>query len=94
MAGNDREWVPVLKGWHSFPEVALKLGVARQRIFQMLDEGKLLSARRVPGAGERPAAYVISTRELERLKAEQLAATEGAAARAEGEAAGELAAVS
>ena len=74
---NSRDWVPVVRGWHSFPEVAAELGVRRQRVFQMLDEGKLTSARRLPGSGDRPAAYMISSRELARLKAEQKSAAEG-----------------
>ena len=73
MAGS-RDWVPVLKGWVSFPAAADKLGISRQRMFQMLDEGKLTSVRRVPGAGDRPAAYLITAREMERLVAEQAAA--------------------
>jgi hypothetical protein len=84
MAGS-RDWVPVLRGWVSFPAAAHKLDMTRQRMFQMLDEGKLTSVRRVPGAGDRPAAYLISDREMERLLAEQAAAKE-AAQRAEAEA--------
>lgn len=79
-----REWVPVLRGWVSFPDAADRLHVSRQRIFQMLDERKLASARRLPGSGDRPAAYVISEKEMERLLAEQ-AAAEAAAQEAEAE---------
>lgn len=85
----NRDWVPVLKGWHTFPVAADRLGVRRQRVFQMLDERKLTSARKLPGSGDRPAAYVISDAELERLLAEQRAASEEADA---DEDAGELAA--
>lgn len=75
MTDTNRDWVPVLKGWNTFPRVADELGIARQRVFQMLDERKLTSVRKLPGSGERPAAYVISDAELERLLAEQRAAT-------------------
>lgn len=68
--------MPVLKGWVSFPAAAHRLSISRQRVFQMLDEGKLPSARQLPGAGDRPAAYVISDKEMDRLLAEQAAAEE------------------
>jgi hypothetical protein len=68
---ESRDWVPELRGWVSFPAAADRLGVARQRVFQMLDERKLTSVRKLPGSGSRPAAYVISDREMERLLTEQ-----------------------
>lgn len=74
----DRSWVPPLKGYVSFPVVARRLKVSRQRVFQMLDERKLTSAVQLPGAGDRPAAYAITVRELDRLLAEQRAAEEAA----------------
>jgi hypothetical protein len=82
--------IPPLDGWVALPVLALDLGVKRQRIFQMLDEGKLLSARQIPGTGSRPVAYVVSTEEADRLKAEQAAAK--ARAQARDDAASQLAA--
>lgn len=89
----SRDWVPSLKGWVSFPDAADRLGISRQRVFQMLDEHKLTSARQLAGAGNRPAAYVISDREMDRLLAEQ-AAAEAAAQEAETAAAEALAVAS
>ena len=82
--------IPVLDGWVALPVLAEDLGVKRQRIFQMLWEGKLTSARQILGTGERPVAYVVSTEEAGQLKAQQAAAR--AAARAKADAASELAA--
>jgi hypothetical protein len=82
--------IPDLDGWTALPVLADDLGVKRQRIFQMLWEGKLTSARKIPGTGTRPVAYVVSTEEANRLKAEQAAAK--AKAQARDEAASELAA--
>ena len=79
--------VPVLEGKVSLPKAGLELHVSRQRMFQMIAEGKLPSARRIPGAGKRPAAYVIDQVELDSLLAAQRAAEECpqcAAARAVG----------
>jgi hypothetical protein len=79
--------VPELEGQVSLPKAGLELGVSRQRMFQMIDEGKLKTVRRIPGAGVRPAAYVISTAERDGLLAAQRAAEECpqcAAARAAG----------
>jgi hypothetical protein len=75
---SNRKDVSVLEGWRSLPDAAVPLGVTRQRLFQMVDEGKLPSVRQVPGAGSRPAAYVISEAELCRLRREQLQAAIGA----------------
>jgi hypothetical protein len=82
--------IPALDGWVALPVLAEDLGVKRQRIFQMLWEGKLTSARQIPGTGTRPVAYVVSTAEAEQLKAQQAAAREVAKAKAD--AASELAA--
>lgn len=76
--------MPELKGYVSFPKVAEQLDVSRQRVFQMLDERKLKTARRLPGTGDRPAAYMITEAERDRLVAEQKAARE-AAERPDGE---------
>lgn len=73
---------PVLEDWHSLPWCAIELGVKRQTMFQQAEEGKLTSLRRLPGAGTRPAAYVISTAELSRLRLEQAAAIRAAEERA------------
>jgi len=92
MASEDtRDWVPELDGYVSFPVVAKRLNVTRQRVFQMLDERKLTSARKLPGASTRPAAYMISDAEMDRLLEEQRQARE-AAAQAFAPAEGELAA--
>lgn len=70
--------IPVLAGWVSLPVAAKRLNVTRQRLFQMVDEGKLTTIHRVPGAGDRPAAYVIRDTEVDRLQKEQAAALEPA----------------
>ena len=75
------EDVQELEGWHSFPEAAQALGVARQRINQLLDEGKLKSVRKVLGAGARPAVLLLSQQDLDRLLAEKEAAEAARAAR-------------
>lgn len=67
--------IPVLKGWISLPVSARQLAVTRQRIFQMVDEGKLTSIHQIRGAGDRPAAYVVSEAEMCRLRREQLEAS-------------------
>lgn len=86
---TTRNDIPALEGWTALPVLALELGVKRQRIFQMLDEGKLTSARLIPGTGSRPVAYVVSDEEAAELKAQQAAAK--AKAQARDEAASELA---
>jgi hypothetical protein len=73
---------PVLKGWHSLPWCAIELSISRQSMFQKAEDGELSSLCWLPGGAERPAAYVISTAELDRLRAEQAAARAAAAARA------------
>lgn len=65
--------IPVLEGWSSLPVAADALSVTRQRVFQMgAEESKLTSLRYIPGAGNRPAAYVVSESEVCRLRREQL----------------------
>ena len=67
------EVVPELEGKVSLPVAAEVLRVSRQRIFQMGEERKLISLRRIAGAGSRPAAYVLDTIEVLRLRAKQCA---------------------
>lgn len=74
--------IPVLEGWVSLPVAAARLAVTRQRLFQMADEGKLTTIHQIPGAGERPAAYVVREIEVVRLEGEQAAAAQAADARA------------
>lgn len=65
----------MLEGWLSLPTAAEDLRVTRQRVFQMgAEEGKLTSLRQVPGAGERPAAYVVGEAEVCKLRRTQLEA--------------------
>jgi hypothetical protein len=45
------------------------IGVSRQWIFDMITAGKIKTARRVPGTGDRPAAIVMRTAEVEQLAA-------------------------
>lgn len=75
--------IPVLDGWVSLPVAAVRLKVSRQRLFQMVDEGKLITIHQILGAGDRPAAYVVREVEVTRLQAEQLAAVEAAEANRE-----------
>jgi hypothetical protein len=71
--------VKELPGLVSLPRAGTLLGVSRQRIFQMgLEEGVFDSIRFIAGAGERPAAYVISTDELDRFLRMQAAQSEPA----------------
>jgi hypothetical protein len=81
----ERRPVPVLEGWTSLPAAAELLSVTRQRVYQMgVEENSLDSLRQVPGAGQRPAAYVVGDTELCRLRRTQLQA-QLAAATASGE---------
>jgi hypothetical protein len=67
--------IPVLEGWLSLPKAARLLSVTRQRVFQMgAEEDKLTSLRLIPGAGDRPAAYVVGEAEVCKLRREQLEA--------------------
>lgn len=71
--------IPELEDLLSVPVAATKyLGVTRQRVFQMLDEGKLTFIRKISGAGKRPAAYVVSKAEVEGLVEAQKRATKAA----------------
>lgn len=80
-------YCPVLEGQHTLPWCAIELGISRQSMFQQAEDGKLTSLHYLPGAGPRPAAYVISTAELNRLRLEQAAAIRAAEERAEAQAA-------
>lgn len=54
-----------LEGYTSLPAARVVLRVTRQRIFQMgVDEGVFTTIRSIPGAGSRPAAYVVWNAEL------------------------------
>jgi hypothetical protein len=61
--------VPELDGWLSLPVAAQKLGVSRQRVFQMIQEDRIKSVRQIPGVGDRPAAYVVRLAEIDQLVA-------------------------
>ncbi len=75
---RERSPVPVLPGWESLPFAAKRLGVKRQRLFQMgAEEGKLKTLHQIPGDGDRPAAYVVATREVDALLEVQRAAIVG-----------------
>jgi Helix-turn-helix domain len=65
----DMTQVPELDGWLSVPVAAQELGVSRQRVFQMIQEGRIKSVRQIPGVGERPAAYVVRKAEIDQLVA-------------------------
>lgn len=70
--GRVRPVIKVLEGWEGLPAAAARLGTTRQRLFQMgTEEGKLSSLRQIPGAGERPTAYVVSTKEIDALIAKR-----------------------
>jgi hypothetical protein len=70
--------VPDLPGWESLPFAAARLRVKRQRLFQMgTEEHKLKSLHKLPGAGDRPAAYVVATAEIDALLEVQRAAIAG-----------------
>jgi hypothetical protein len=70
--------VPDLPGWESLPFAAKRLGVKRQRLFQMgAEEGKLQTLHKLDGAGDRPAAYVVKTTEIDALLEVQRAAIAG-----------------
>jgi hypothetical protein len=83
------EAVPVLEGWESLPALGDKLGVTRQRVYQMaLNEHKFKTLHQIPGAAsdepgkrQRPAAYVVSTEEAEKFLAVQREAIAAHAAR-------------
>lgn len=67
----DLASLPALKGSVIPPVAAVPLRVSRQRVFQMIEEGKIKSAVRVPGLpGKRPAAYLIRIAEVMELAVE------------------------
>jgi hypothetical protein len=71
---KDNE-IPELAGWYSLPVAAEILGVSRQRLFQMGEEEKLGTLRRISGVGTRPAAYVVAAAEVDKLLAAKSAAS-------------------
>jgi hypothetical protein len=81
MTVSEKFDVPVLEGYTSLPVAGEQLNVSRQRIFQMaLEEGKFPSVRAIPGTGERPAAYVVLTTEVDTMVEAQAAASAAKAA--------------
>jgi len=63
--GTRKFAIPPLEGYTSLPAARLTLKVTRQRIYQMaVDEGIFTTIRSLPGAGDRPAAYVVWNAEL------------------------------
>jgi hypothetical protein len=66
--------IPELAGWLSLPVAALRMKKTRQRAYQMAEDGTLKSVRQIPGAGPRPAAYVVRETEIENLVARERAA--------------------
>lgn len=79
---KPRDTLEDLEGWIAFPVAAERLKVSRQRFFQMAEEGKLKTARKIPGTGERPAAYVVREAEIDEMLRQQEAVGERAAERA------------
>lgn len=68
-----KRMVEPLPGWKTLPAAADELGVKRQRVFQMIDEeGRLDHVYLVEGNGSRPAAYLVSDKDLCRLRGLQL----------------------
>jgi hypothetical protein len=59
--------LPVLPGQMIPPMAAIALRRKRQRIDQMMREGKIKTATRVPGTEGRVAAYVIREAEVRKL---------------------------
>lgn len=71
-AKREKPVIKVLEGWEGLPAAAARLGTTRQRLFQMgAEEGKLRTLRLIPGAGDRPTAYVVATREIDALIAKR-----------------------
>lgn len=64
---EDRAALPPLAGWTAVPVAGQEVGVSRQWIFDMITAGKVKTARQIPGTGDRPAAIVIRTVEVEEL---------------------------
>lgn len=63
----DLRQLPVDTGKLIPPMAAIALRVSRQRVIQMLEEGKFETAEQVPGSGTRPAAYQIRVAEIREL---------------------------
>lgn len=71
----DYKGVPELEGQLSLPEAGALLRVTRQRVFQMgAEEHKLESLRYIRGGKNRPAAYVVATGEILKLRAIEVCA--------------------
>lgn len=60
--------IPVLVGWSIIPVAAGKVGLSRQWLSDLANAGKLKSAKRVPGTGQRPAAILVRDAEVRQLK--------------------------
>lgn len=76
----ERKSIPVLRGWTSLPKAGSLLGVSRQRLFQMVDEGKWTTIHQIPGKPsddpndeKRPALLVVADWEVDKLLAAQRA---------------------
>jgi choline dehydrogenase-like flavoprotein len=78
LVDKSSQQIPVLAGWMAFPAACARLGVSRQRLFQMKGEGKLRSVHKILGAADRPALYVVAEAEVEKLLREQRKADEKA----------------
>jgi excisionase family DNA binding protein len=66
------EELPELEGWLTLPEAASDLQISRQRFYQMVQEGKITTCRRL---GRRPI-YIVREQEIQELLADKIAATE------------------
>lgn len=63
--------VPYLEGWMTLPDAAVTLGVTRQRVFAMVRERKLTTARKVSSnlTGNQPRIqYIVQTGEVTALR--------------------------
>jgi hypothetical protein len=82
--------IPVLAGWLSLPVAAERMGKTRQRAYQMAEDGTLKTVRLIPGAGPRPAAYVVRETEIANYVARERAAKTCPQCKAQREAGGEV----
>jgi excisionase family DNA binding protein len=69
VAGQPKEKIklselPVLEGWRSLVGASRYLGVTRARVYQMVEEGKITSCRRV----EDSTHYLVRDAELKEIK--------------------------
>jgi hypothetical protein len=64
----DRKALPPLVGWTAVPVAGQETEMSRQWIFDLITSGKIKTARQIPGTGDRPAAIVMRTAEVEELK--------------------------